>query len=218
MPINPHLTHEPVQHGTPPESAALVVYAVHGRGQSPAFMAELADRIDLPGVAWILPQAHDFSWYPQSFLVPLAENQPDVDHALEAVRTHVRALLDVDGPPVVVLGFSQGACLLSEWLLRDQPRLAGAVLHTGGYLGPHERTWDSAAERGLAGQVVEMFTAQEDAWVPLHRVEATSTAFRTLGATVELTVYDDPDHHLNDDSVRMIRRYLRHRTAPSTAG
>lgn len=211
MPTNPHLTHEPVQHGAPPGSASLVVYAVHGRGQSPAFMAEVADRIDLPGVAWVLPEAHGSSWYPQGFLAPLAENQPDLDHALETVRAHTRALLEPDGPPVAVLGFSQGACLLSEWLLREQPRLAGAVLHTGGYLGPDERTWDASPGRGLSDQVVEMFTAREDAWVPLHRVEATGDAFRSLGATVELTVYDDPDHHLNDDSVRRIRRYLRHR-------
>lgn len=211
MPTNPHLTHEPLRHGAPPGSAALVVYAVHGRGQSPAFMAELADRIDLPGVAWVLPQAHGSSWYPQGFLAPLAENQPELDHALETVRAHTRPLLEQDGPPVAVLGFSQGACLLSEWLLRDQPRLAGAVLHTGGYLGPDERTWDASPGRGLSGQVVELLTAREDAWVPLHRVQATGDAFRSLGATVELTVYDDPEHHLNDDSVRRIRRYLQRR-------
>ncbi|GGG61519.1 phospholipase/carboxylesterase [Kocuria dechangensis] len=215
MSSNMHLTHQPTRHGAPPESAALVVYAVHGRGQSPAFMVEVADRVDLPGVAWVLPQAHDFSWYPQGFLAPTQENQPHLDHALEAIRAHTRPLLGEDGPPVVVLGFSQGACLLSEWLLRDQPHLAGAVLHTGGYLGPTERDWVASPGRGLSGQVVEMFTAEEDAWVPLHRVEATSSAFRSLGAAVELTVYDDPDHHLNDDSVHMIRRYLRHRLGPS---
>lgn len=213
MPSNPHLTHEPVHRGVSPATAGMVVYAVHGRGQSPAFMAEVADRIDLPEVAWILSSAHDHSWYPQGFLAPLRDNQPALDNALDTVREQLRPLLTQEGPPVVVLGFSQGACLLSEYLLRDQPRLAGAVLHTGGYLGPEEREWESAPGRGLSHLVVEMFTAQEDLWVPLHRVEATSTAFRSLGATVELTVYDDPDHHLNDDSVAMIRRYLRHRLA-----
>lgn len=216
MPPNMHLTHEPVHHGTPLESAALVVYAVHGRGQSPAFVAEVADRVGLPGVAWILPAAHEASWYPQSFLAPLEDNQPALNDALATVREQLASLLAQEGPPVVVLGFSQGACLLSEYLLRDQPHLAGAVLHTGGYLGPAERAWVASPERGLSDLVVEMFTAQDDAWVPLHRVEATSSAFRSLGCTVELTVYDDPDHHFNDDSIRMIRRYLRRRTAPPT--
>jgi len=214
VPSNPHLTHKPVRYGTPPATAKVVVYAVHGRGQSPAFMAEVADRVGLDDVAWVLPAAHDASWYPQGFLAPLQDNQPALDNALDTVREHLAPLLTPERPPVVVLGFSQGACLLTEYLLRDQPRLAGAVLHTGGYLGPEEREWDTTPGRGLSHLVVEMFTAQEDAWVPLHRVEATSTALRALGATVELTVYDDPDHHLNDDSIAMIRRYLRHRTAP----
>lgn len=214
---NPHLDQELVHRGSPLDRAGLAVYAVHGRGQSPGYMAEVADRVGLDDVAWVLPAARDHSWYPQGFLAPTEENQPHLAHALEAVRTHTRSLLSEDGPPVVVLGFSQGACLLSEWLLRDRPRLAGAVLHTGGYLGPGERNWSATPGRGLSDLVVEMFTAQEDAWVPLHRVEATSAALRTLGATVELTVYDDPDHHLNDDSVRMIRRYLRHRLASPAA-
>ena len=55
MPVNPHLMHEPLWYGTPLEDAALVVYAVHGRGQFPAFMAQVADRVDMPEVAWAHP-------------------------------------------------------------------------------------------------------------------------------------------------------------------
>nr|WP_231710073.1 phospholipase [Arthrobacter zhangbolii] len=191
----------------------MVVYAVHGRGQSPDFMKDVADRVDLPDLAWVLPAAHNKSWYPQSFLAPIEDNQPELDVALETVRSHLAVLLGRDGPPVGVLGFSQGACLLSEYLLRERPPLAGAVLHTGGYLGPAPRAWPVNPD--LSGLAVELLTSQDDAWVPLHRVEATALAFRSLGATVELTTYDDPEHHLNDDSIRMIRRYLRQRTSSS---
>ncbi|MGK7221180.1 alpha/beta hydrolase [Kocuria flava] len=214
---NPHLDQELTHHGAHPDEADLMVYAAHGRGQTPDYMARVADRIGLDGVAWVLPAAHDSTWYPQGFLAPEADNQPRLDQALEAVDTHLRELLALGRPPVVALGFSQGACLLAEHLLRARPRLAGAVLHTGGYVGPAEKDWTAAPGRRLSDLVVEMFTAQEDAWVPLHRVEATGAALRALGATVELTVYDDPDHHLNDDSVHMIRRYLRHRLAPRAA-
>ena len=213
MPSNPHLSQDPLWYG--PSDASLVVYAVHGRGQSPDFMKDVADRVDLPDLAWVLPAAHNKSWYPQSFLAPVEENQPALDDALDAVRTHMDVLLNQAGPPVGVLGFSQGACLLSEYLLQDRPRLAGAVLHTGGYLGPSERDWEVAPDPGLAGLSVELLTAQDDDWVPLHRVEATALAFRSLGASVELTSYDDPEHHVNDDSIRRIRRYLSHRTALS---
>ncbi|WAP53329.1 phospholipase [Arthrobacter sp. ATA002] len=179
-------------------------------------MTQVADRVDMPGIAWVLPAAHHRSWYPESFLAPVEGNQPALDDALETVRTQLGALLDLDGPPVVVLGFSQGACLLSEYLLRDQPRLAGAFLHTGGYLGSSEREWAVSSQSTLRGLAVELCTAREDVWVPLHRVEATRQALRSLGAAVELTIYDDSDHHLNDDSIGRIRRYLRRRTVLPT--
>ncbi|MBP3035903.1 phospholipase [Arthrobacter sp. zg-ZUI100] len=216
MQSNPHPAHGPFWYGPPLEEAALIIYAVHGRGQTPAYMAQVADRVAMPEVAWVLPAAHNRSWYPQSFLAPIEENQPVLDDALETVRTQLGVLLGQDGPPVGVLGFSQGACLLSEYLLQDQPHLAGAILHTGGYLGSSEREWAASPESNLVGLSVELFTAREDAWVPLHRVEATRHAFRSLGATVELTAYDDPEHHLNEDSIRRIRRYLRHRTVLPT--
>lgn len=210
MQTNPHLARTPRQYGASLRDAGLVVYAVHGRGQSPDFMAEIADRVNLPGTAWVLPAAHNHSWYPQSFLSPIEENQPALDDALETVRSQLDALRRRNGPPVVVLGFSQGACLLSEYLLQEQPNVAGAVLHTGGYLGPSERMWDASSQANINGLPVQMFTSQEDAWVPVHRVKATSFAFRALGAAVDLTIYDDPDHHVNDDSICVIRRYLRH--------
>ncbi|UOY97530.1 phospholipase [Arthrobacter gengyunqii] len=216
MQTNQHLLQSPVSYGAPVEQAGLVVYGVHGRGQAPEFMMEVADRVDLPDVAWLLPAAHDQSWYPQSFLAALNENQPALDDALETVRTHLDGVRGRrDGPPVVVFGFSQGACLLSEYLLRNQPNLAGAVLHTGGYLGPSERDWAVSDRFTMADLTVRMFTARNDSWVPLHRVEATGLAFRSLGATVELTVYDDPDHHVNDDSVDALRRYFRQVTGSS---
>lgn len=211
MPANPHLMREPLWYGPSVEDASLVVYAVHGRDQDPGYMMQVADRVDLPDVAWVLPAAHNRSWYPVGFLAPIEENQPALDDALQTVRTQLGTLMDQERPPLAVLGFSQGACLLSEYLLREQPHLAGAVLHTGGYLGPSEREWSAGPELNLAGLAVELLSAREDAWVPLHRVEATRRAFSSLGAAVELTVYDDTQHHLNEDSIRRIRRYLRQR-------
>lgn len=206
---NPHLSVAPVALGPPAPQAHAVVYAVHGRGQSPAFMAELADRVALPDVRWVLPAAADGTWYPQPFLRPREENQPRLDQARAAVRGHLSRLREEVGDrPLVVLGFSQGACLLAEHLLDEQPALAGAVLHTGGYPGPDERAW---AERtgALRGLPVLMATAQTDAWVPLRRVEATARALSDLGARVALDVYDDEEHHVNDNAVERVRTFLR---------
>ncbi|MFE9445871.1 alpha/beta hydrolase [Streptomyces sp. NPDC006602] len=210
---NPHLAGPPVLHGAPLDRAGLVVYAVHGRGQGPAFMVEQADRVNLPGVAWVAPGADADTWYPRSFLAPLEENQPRLDQALDTVRAHLADLgrMGWASRDVVLFGFSQGACLLSEYLLRDQPSCAGAFLHTGGHLGPRARPWSAAPETGLPGTEIVLLCAEEDEFVPLARAEKTAGALAFLGARIELTTYDDPLHRLNEDSIVRLRRMLRSR-------
>jgi phospholipase/carboxylesterase len=211
-PTNPHLAAAPVVGGTPLEEASLVIYAVHGRDQGPDFMVEQAERVNLPGLAWVFPRAAEHTWYPHSFLVPLSENQPALDHALSAVHTHMTDLarMGYGTQDVVLFGFSQGACLLAEFLLRQQLQLAGAFLHTGGYLGPAARSWEVVGA-GLRDVSVVLVCAEEDELVPLPRVQLTAGALAGLGARIELTTYDDTHHHLNDDSIGRLRRMLRTR-------
>ncbi|MER5435739.1 hypothetical protein [Streptomyces sp. NPDC002588] len=213
VPGNPHLAGPPLLRGAPLADAGLVVYAVHGRGQGPGFMVEQYERVNLPGVTWVIPGADHDTWYPSGFMAPLSENQPRLDHALDTVRTHLADLARAGwaSRDVVLFGFSQGACLLSEYLLRDQPSCAGAFLHTGGHLGPEARQWSAVPGTGLPGTEIVLLCAERDEFVPLARTEQTAGALASLGARIEYTTYDDPLHHLNEDSVVRLRRMLRTR-------
>lgn len=212
-PGNPHLAAPPLLRGAPLSDAGLVVYAVHGRGQGPGFMVEQYERVGLPGVTWVIPGADDDTWYPRAFMAPLEENQPRLDHALDTVRTHLGDLARAGwaSRDVVLFGFSQGACLLSEYLLRDQLSCAGAFLHTGGHLGPEATPWSATPDGGLPGTEIVLLCAEEDEFVPLARAEQTAGALASLGARIEFTTYDDPLHHLNEDSIVRLRRMLRTR-------
>jgi phospholipase/carboxylesterase len=208
MTPNPHLRNEPMQHGAHDlGQAPLVVYAVHGRGQQPEFMAEVAHRIARPETAYLLPSADSSSWYPESFLKPLAHNEPLLGHALAAVDAHLARISDQGVPAerTVLMGFSQGACLLAEYLLRTGRRFAGAALLTGGYLGPEEKSW-SAGGKFFDGMPVLLATSARDEWVPLTRVHATTESFVELGAAVRLHVDDDPEHRINDDFIGHIQK------------
>lgn len=214
------LTHDQmdlVHHGVAAEDARLVVYGVHGRTQSPQLFIDLAERLGLEGICWWLPTAVEHSWYPGKFMEPFGSNQPQLDQALGMLDHQLPGLLekrDAGGAPVVVFGFSQGACLLAEHLLTVQPAVDGALLHTGGYLGPRPRSFAPAAEPGLRGLAVELFCADEDPWVPLHRVKDTAAAFEGLVAVTTLSVYRDEEHHITDDAASRIGDYLRrHRRA-----
>lgn len=197
---------EPRTHGAAEADAAVIVYGVHGRGQSPDFIRDLAERVGgLDRFRWVMPAAPGNSWYPQGFLAPAEENEPHLGQALRTVDGQLGELTG-GNVPVVALGFSQGACLLAEHLLTRRPAVAGVVLHTGGYLGPDRR--DFAPEPRFEATPAEVLTAREDEWVPLHRAEETAQALRGLGANVTVTVYDDPEHHINDESVARIRALL----------
>ncbi|WP_342660460.1 hypothetical protein Rruber_00400 [Rhodococcus ruber] len=210
MTTNPHLRNALVVHGDGDLAHAdLVVYAVHGRHQRSSFMSETADRIAAPGVIYALPEASAGSWYPQSFLQDRESNEPLVGFALDAVDTHLNWLEEQGVSPerTVLLGFSQGACLLAEYLLQSGHRYAGAALLTGGYLGPVEQSW-AADGKDLDGMPVLLTTSARDEWVPLSRVHATTESFVELGAAVQLHVDDDPEHRINDAVVGYVRRFL----------
>ncbi|KIH99528.1 hypothetical protein LP52_06460 [Streptomonospora alba] len=212
MSDNPHLAVPRSHHGAPVDEAGVIVYAAHGRGQSAEYMRDLARRVGLDGAAWVLPNAADHTWYPGGFMQPARENEPRLGQALETVEAHT-AELSAAQAPLVALGFSQGACLLAEYLLTRRPALAGAILHTGGYTGPHEREWDGGGA-GLVGLPVLMASAEKDPWVPLHRVHATASGLSRLGAHVACDVYDDTEHRVNDDAVDRIRTFLRRIARP----
>jgi phospholipase/carboxylesterase len=158
----------------------------------------------------VLPNAAGNSWYPKGFRFPVEENQPWLDYALDAVATHLLELSVTCRAPIVLFGFSQGACLVAEYLLREQPGCAGAILHTGGYVGPDEHDWADKDGR-LNGLPVLMATAEKDEWIPMHRFEATARALARLGARVECDIYEDIEHHVNDSAVGRIREFLRGR-------
>lgn len=207
-----HTQMDPVDHGPARSEAGLVVYGVHGRTQSPEFLKELDARIGGEGISWTLPAAAENSWYPGKFMADTEANQPQLDQALSVVEQQLGGLLrerDAGGPPVVVLGFSQGACLLAEYLLTRQPSVDGVLLHTGGYLGPEQRTFTAQRGSPLEEVQVELFCADQDPWVPLHRAKETASAFEGLAASTSLTVYRDGEHHINDHAVGRMRAYLR---------
>ncbi|PXY29481.1 phospholipase [Prauserella sp. PE36] len=206
--MNPHLAQPPEFAGAPFTTARLAALVVHGRGQDPGFMRGVLDRIGLDGVACVLPRAAGNTWYPASFLEPLEANQPRLDQALEACTRMLDTLRDNGFGPerTVLLGFSQGACLLAEHLVRHPRRYAGAALLTGGYVGPPGAP--RTAPGDLAGTPVFLGSSRYDEWVPLERVTETARLLRELGGDVTTETYDDREHLVSDRAVAGARRVI----------
>lgn len=204
----PHADQPILTAGAPNGAADVAMVLLHGRGATANGILDLGHELDRSGVAFVAPQASRSRWYPYSFVAPVEQNQPHLDSALRAVDDAVHVALDAGVPRerVVVLGFSQGACLASEWAVRNPDRYGGIVALSGGLLGPDGTTWPEHG--GFDGTPAFFGCDEEDQHVPAARVRESAAAFRERGSDVTERLYEGLGHRLNDDEVAWVRDLL----------
>lgn len=197
--------HELVTAGPPPEQASGVALLIHGRGATAESMLPLGEMIGLPGICYVAPQAKGFTWYPQSFMAPTAANEPHLSRALDRIAGIITDILSSGVTPekLAIIGFSQGACLASETLLRKPLSYGFAGILSGGAIGPPGTVRNYSGT--LAGTRVFVGCADHDAHIPLARVQETTELFRTMGADVTERIYPGSMHSVNDDELTHLR-------------
>jgi len=197
----PHQNQELVVEGAPlPEADAAVVF-VHGRGATARSIVGMAEEVGHPGVAYLAPQAAGNTWYPNSFLAPVEQNEPGRRSGLQAVGDAVDRATEagVDRERVLVVGFSQGACLASEFLARNPTRYGGLAALSGGLIGSDV---DPAAYGGdLARTPVFFGCSDTDPHIPAERVHESAEVFEGLNADVTERLYPNMGHGVNQDEL-----------------
>jgi predicted esterase len=207
--MEPHGSQPLMRAGQSFDSAGAAVILVHGRGADPRDMAGLARAFNKPGFAYLMPAAAGNTWYPFSFLSPRQKNQPGIDSGLSVIEALVRQCLDRGIPEgkIVIGGFSQGACLASEFCVRH-PRKYGALLaFSGGLIGPPDTAWDDVTA-DLSGMQVFLGCSDVDPHIPKARVIETEQVLARLGATVTRKLYSGMGHTINEDELREGQRIL----------
>jgi phospholipase/carboxylesterase len=210
--LNAHAKEPWLRSGAALDAGRPVTILVHGRNRSPEEMLELAARFDLPDMAFVAMSAFGRSWYPEGFMAPLEKNQPHLDHALAALDQLVNELIanNRTRSQIALVGFSQGACLLCEYVYRRGEKFGALVAFTGGLIGPPETKFDclSDGKRSLEGTPIFLGTSDIDTWVPVARVRETANVFENLGAQVKLAVYPNLEHLVNDEEIAEARPLL----------
>jgi predicted esterase len=208
MSANPNLSRGSVVHaGVRLATARRVAVLVHGRDQDEQLMLDVAARLSLDDVAYLLPVAAQRTWYPGRYFDPLADNEPHLGWALEAIEHTIGLATDagVQDRQIVLGGFSQGACLVAHLIARRPRPLAGLAVLTGALLGaPEQRT----TPHDLAGLPVYASCSVHDAWIPIQDARASADAFAAAGADVDFEVLEDREHLVSDRAVGGLRRLL----------
>ncbi|GAB3682819.1 dienelactone hydrolase family protein [Salinarchaeum chitinilyticum] len=215
---DPHRDADVVTAGASLDDASAAVIAIHGRGATARSVVQLVEQAvqrrstgDADSTAAepaiLAPQATRNTWYPNSFLAPIDANEPHLSSALDLVGRVVDRAADAVGREnVLLLGFSQGACLSSEFVARTPTRYGGLAALSGGRIGPKGIEWDEEAaladaEGDLAGTPAFLGCSDTDPHIPEERVHETAESLAALGADVDVEIYPGMAHTVNEDEL-----------------
>lgn len=184
-----------------PLGQAPVVIMVHGRNAGPENILDLVPRLARPRLTYVAPAAPNRTWYPHSFMAAIEQNEPSLSAALgilaEAIERVEKA--GVSRSRTVLLGFSQGACLASEFGVRHATRYGGLIAFTGGLIGPPGTQWNYSGN--FNATPIFLGSGDPDAHVPAERVTDSAEVFTRMGASVTKRIYPGMGHFVNDDEI-----------------
>jgi predicted esterase len=195
---------------------------VHGRGASAESILTLAPALAGPGVAFLAPQAggsQGNQWYPYGFMAPIERNEPGISSGMRAIERVLTQIGAAGIPPAwtLLLGFSQGACLASEFMARHARRYGGLAVLSGGLIGPDgtPRNYPGSLE----GTPVFLGCSDVDSHIPAARVRESGEVLERLGGEVTLRLYPGMGHMVNDDEIEAVRAMVarsgRERVSPA---
>jgi len=178
-----------------------LVVMLHGRNAGPENILDLVPRLARPQFEYLAPAAPNRTWYPYSFMAEIEKNEPSLSNALAIVGKTVSdaEAKGVSRDRIVLLGFSQGACLATEFMIRNASRFGGLIAFSGGAIGPPGATWNHNGD--FAGMPIFFGCSDVDAHVPAERVRESADVTAKMNAKVTTRIYPGMGHLINDDEI-----------------
>ncbi len=195
--------------GVAVERARGAAIFVHGRGADARDILGLSALVNPGRIAYAAPEAAGHTWYPNSFLAPIGTNEPGISSGLRVIAALCDGFAGAGIPPerLLLLGFSQGACLILEFVARNPRRYGGVAGLSGGLIGPPGTARDYAGT--LDGTPVFMGCDHGDPHIPRERFLETADVLRRMDADVTDRLYPDLGHGINEEEIEAVRRMLR---------
>ncbi|MBI3791754.1 MAG: dienelactone hydrolase family protein [Gemmatimonadetes bacterium] len=194
--------------GRPLGRGRVVVVMVHGRNASPDKILTMVPALGRDDVTYLAPAAEGGSWYPQGFMAPTAVNEPGITNGIAAVHACIAQAIaaGVSERRIVLLGFSQGACLAGTAAVRRPARYGGVVMFSGGLIGPPGTAWPTAGS--FDGTPVFLGCSDPDGHIPADRVRESAAHFTAMGAKVTMRLYPNMGHLVSEDELEFARAML----------
>ncbi|MEL6588894.1 MAG: phospholipase [Bacteroidota bacterium] len=197
-----------VLQGKPLAEASKAMIMIHGRGDTAEGILALSEYLKVKDFALLAPQATANTWYPYSFMAPVVQNEPGLSTGLGVIKQIVDEVLaaGIKAENIYFLGFSQGACLTSEFLARNGQRYGGAFILSGGVIGPEIDRSNYAGDFG--GTPILIGCSDVDHHIPLQRVKNTTAILTEMGAKVTERIYPNGPHSVVQDEIELANQIL----------
>ena len=181
---------------------------LHGRGASAEDILTLVPQLNVADFALVAPQAIGNSWYPNSFLSPPENNEPYLSNALLTIHEIIEEIAGngISKAQIYFLGFSQGACLVLEYVTRNAVKYGGVVAFTGGLIG--DKIYPQNYRGDFEGTNVFIGTSDPDPHVPVTRVYASINILNEMNAATNVKVYPDMGHTINADEIGIANQII----------
>ena len=188
--------------------ATKALIMLHGRGGAAEDILSLSAHLKVEDFALIAPQATGNTWYPQSFIAPVGQNEPWLSSAIKTVGKTVDMVIKAGILPenIYFFGFSQGACLTLEYLARNAQRYGGAAAIIGGLIGQEVNV--SNYKGDFKKTPIFIGTSNPDFHVPIERVYLSEGILTRMNAAVKLKEYPNFGHSIHPDQINQINKWV----------
>jgi phospholipase/carboxylesterase len=195
----------PLPVGAALQDAAVACVFVHGRGQSPEAMQEqVLKRLAAPKVHFVLPRAATGSWYAAKAVDALKPStRSELAVSVAGLHAIVKGL--PAGLPLLLAGFSQGACLALEYAFAHGPWRGGLMCFTGCRVG---KPGDERPSTDLNGLPVYLSGSDADPWIPVHAFAEAAAELAQRHARLRCDVVPDRQHEVSDVEVSVLQHAL----------
>lgn len=204
----PHQNQQIVTGGADIKEAKAAMILVHGRGATAESILTLTEEFKDSDIHYAAPQAAQFQWYPYSFLAPSEKNEPGLSSGLQVLFDLISNLKEngFAQDKIMILGFSQGACLSAEFVARHPGKYGALFVLSGGLIG------DTVSADNYSGSLentpVFIGCSDVDPHIPVERVHKSADILSGLGADVNKKIYPGMLHTVNKDEIDEVQKII----------
>ncbi len=203
-----HETQALLTHGANLEDASKAVILLHGRGATANDIMKTANVLPQGDIIYFAPQAAGNVWYPNSGFGPLAANEPYLSSAMQTITNLINQVVDagISLNHIYLGGFSQGACLMSEYVAQHPQNYGGLFVLSGAIMGAIDRQHNFTGS--LDNLPVFIGGVDNDSWVKPPQFELTRDVFTKLGATVTLQILKGSEHTIRKSEIEYVSQMI----------